>query len=208
MVPVVIVAGLVIHGIGWWLVASGRRDVWRLMPFVLGSMGVGALLVGSIEWATEVSLATAAGAGLVVGALLYVSTRVFVAIAVRWAVFRRDVEREYSQTSTVSASAELLLSLAIMVPSEELFYRGLVQGEAATVMSLAAAAGTAWICYIAANAPSRSLSIVFGAIVAGGLWGVLAWWSGGVLAGLASHILWTGAMLVAPPGAGRRAETT
>jgi hypothetical protein len=36
----------------------------------------------------------------------------------------------------------------------------------------------------------------------GGLWGALARWSGGGLASLASHILWTGAMLGLPPKVG------
>jgi membrane protease YdiL (CAAX protease family) len=49
--------------------------------------------------------------------------------------------------------------------------------------------------------PSRSLPIVAGALVGGALWGALAWWSGGVLAPLASHILWTGLMLARPPRA-------
>ena len=47
--------------------------------------------------------------------------------------------------------------------------------------------------------------MVAGAVVGGALWAGLAWWSGGVLASLASHILWTGCMLAFPPGAGRRA---
>jgi len=55
-----------------------------------------------------------------------------------------------------------------------------------------------------ANLPSRSLPIVAGAVVGGAVWGALAWWSGGLAAPLASHILWTGLMLVLPPGAGRR----
>jgi membrane protease YdiL (CAAX protease family) len=40
--------------------------------------------------------------------------------------------------------------------------------------------------------------------VGGVVWGGLAWWSGGVLASLGSHILWTGLMLLLPPGAGRK----
>jgi membrane protease YdiL (CAAX protease family) len=59
------------------------------------------------------------------------------------------------------------------------------------------------VVYVVANVPSRSLPIVAGAIVGGALWGALAWWSGGVLAPLASHILWTGAMLALPPRVGR-----
>jgi hypothetical protein len=56
---------------------------------------------------------------------------------------------------------------------------------------------------ILANVPSRSLPIIAGAIVGGALWGGLARWSDGVLAPLASHILWTGSMLALPPKVGR-----
>ena len=60
--------------------------------------------------------------------------------------------------------------------------------------------------YVVANVAEPSLPIVAGAHRGGRrLWTWLAWWSGGVLASLASHILWTGLMLVAP-GPGRPAE--
>ena len=91
-----------------------------------------------------------------------------------------------------------------MVPAEELFWRGLFQGRLAQATTAAAAAAIAWLGYIVANVASHSLPIVAGAIVGGAVWGVLAWWSGGVLASLASHILWTGLMLLLPPGAGRK----
>ena len=60
-----------------------------------------------------------------------------------------------------------------------------------------------WAFYVGANVPSRSLPIVLGAAVGGGVWAALAWWSGGMLASLASHILWTGLMLALPPAPGR-----
>ena len=70
-------------------------------------------------------------------------------------------------------------------------------------MAAGAAAVAAWLGYVVANISSRCLPIVAGAVVGGALWAGLAWWSGGVLASLASHILWTGLMLALPPGAGR-----
>jgi len=51
--------------------------------------------------------------------------------------------------------------------------------------------------------PEATGVAVAGAVVGGAAWGALAWWSGGLTAPLASHILWTGLMLVLPPGAGR-----
>ena len=42
-------------------------------------------------------------------------------------------------------------------------------------------------------------------IVIGILAQMVAWWSGALAAPLASHILWTGLMLVLPPKVGREA---
>ena len=110
---------------------------------------------------------------------------------------------KYSEAAEVSLRRSLVLSLVIMVPSEELFWRGLFQGRLAVAMAAGVAAVVAWSGYVVANVSSRSLPIVAGAVVGGALWNGLAWWSGGVLASLASHILWTGLMLALPPGAGR-----
>ncbi len=72
-------------------------------------------------------------------------------------------------------------------------------------MAPAAAALSHGPTYVGVNVASRSLPIVAAAIVGGAVWAGLAWWTGGVLASLASHILWTGLMLALPPGAARPA---
>ncbi len=133
------------------------------------------------------------------------ATRAFVWVAAHWGPFRRAVVEKYAEAATVPLATSLALSLLVMVPSEELFWRGLFQGRLGVAMGAATAAGLTWIVYVVANGPSRSLPILAGAIVGGALWTGLAWWSGGVLASLGSHILWTGAMLALPPGAGREA---
>lgn len=201
----VIVAGAVAEFVGWHLVATQRFDVWKLMPFVLGAMGVTAAAVRPPLAAADTSTATVALVGAATGLALYLGTRAFVSLASRWAPFRRDVAEQYGQAGEITLARSLVLSLAIMVPSEELFWRGLVQFRAEEATTTTAAALIAWAGYVAANAASRSLPIVAGAVVGGGLWVGLAWWSGGVLASLASHILWTGLMLALPPGAGRPA---
>ena len=201
----VMVAGFTAEIVGWWLVSIRRFDVWKLMPVVLGSMGVAAVVVRPPVAAVDTSNATAVAVGAGTGLALYLGTRVFVWIASRWAPFRRDVLDQYGRAGEVTLARSLVLSLAIMVPAEELFWRGLFQGRLAQATTAAAAAAIAWLGYIVANVASRSLPIMAGAIVGGVVWGALAWWSGGVLASLASHILWTGCMLAVPPGTGRPA---
>ena len=56
-----------------------------------------------------------------------------------------------------------------------------------------------WAVYLVANLPSRSLAIGAGAVVGGGAWALLAAATGGVLAPLCCHAVWTLAMIVAPP---------
>ena len=199
------VAGTFAEMVGWWWVVSRGRDVWRLMPVVLGAMGVAAVLARRPVWADGVTAVTALAAGIASGLVLYVATRAFVWVAAHWGPFRRAVVEKYAEAATVPLATSLALSVLVMVPSEELFWRGLFQGRLSVAMGAATAAGLTWIVYVVANGPSRSLPILAGAVVGGALWTGLAWWSGGVLASLGSHILWTGAMLALPPGAGREA---
>jgi len=198
----VIAVGIVAQMVSWWAISSGRVTVWRLMPFVLGAMGLVALLVlPSPERTTGVGRAIVVG--LASGLTLFLATRVFVAIASRWGPFARHVEQAYRAAAEQPIGAVLALSLLISA-AEEVFYRGLVQrafGE--TALGAGAAALVTLVAYALANLASRSLPIVAGAVVGGAVWGALAWWSGGFAAPLASHILWTGLMLVLPPGAGR-----
>jgi membrane protease YdiL (CAAX protease family) len=201
----VLIVGMLAEIVGWSRVAAGRADVWRSMPVVLGAMGVAAAIARPPVAAADTSALVAAGVGLASGLALYLGTLVFVRLASGWAPFRRDVEDQYGQAGEVTLARSLVLSLVIMVPSEELFWRGLAQGWLGEATTVAVGAVLAWIGYVVANVASRSLPIAAGAVVGGAVWGGLAWWSGGVLAPLASHILWTGCMLAFPPGAGRTA---
>lgn len=202
MQVVVMVAGASAEIVGWWLVSTGRRDVWTLMPVVLGAMGVAGVLARPPVAAADTSATTAVLVGLAAGLALYLGTRAFVWIASFWGPFRRDVAQKYGEAAEVTLARSLTLSLAVMVPAEELFWRGLVQGRLDDATAAGGAAVIAWLAYVIANIASRSLPIVAGAVVGGAVWAGLAWWSGGVLASLGSHILWTGLMLALPPRAG------
>ena len=131
----VMVAGLVAEIVGWWFVSARGRNVWRLMPIVLGTMGVAAVLAQPPVAAAEVTMIAALAIGLASGLALFLGTRVFVWAAAHWEPFRRDVVEKYSEAAEVSLRRSLLLSLVIMVPSEELFWRGLFQGRLAVAMA-------------------------------------------------------------------------
>jgi membrane protease YdiL (CAAX protease family) len=116
------------------------------------------------------------------------------------------VAAQYGWAEGTSRLQVIALSLLVVVPGEEVFWRGLVQGRLASTMVLAGAAGLAWIIYIGANAPARAVPILAAAVVGGALWVGLAWWSRGICASLASHMVWTGLMLIVPPGAAKASE--
>jgi hypothetical protein len=203
---IVIVLGIVAQMVAWWLISSRGRKVWEILPYVLGAMGIAALLLmPAPQRTTGVGVALAVGAAS--GSALFLGTRVFVAIAAHWGPFARHVEEAYREAADEPVRTALILSLLVSVPAEEIFYRGLVQRTlAGTWLGAGGAAVAVLVLYVIANLPSRSLPIVAGAVVGGAVWGGLAWWSGGLAAPLASHILWTGLMLVLPPKVGRERE--
>jgi len=199
-----IVAGLVVQMGAWWLVSSRRRQLWHVIPLVLAGMGVAAIVLMPAA-DPEVTDAAALAVGAASGIALFLGTRVFVALAVMWKPFARHVEAAYREAAEEPFVRSLVLSLLVSVPCEELFWRGLAQRTLAETWIGAGGAFVAvWLLYVVGNAPSRSLPIIAGAVVGGAVWGALAWWSGGLIAPLASHVLWTGLMLVLPPAVGRR----
>ena len=199
--------GALAEAIGWRLVATGRAMVWRLMPVIFLVMGIAAVVVRRPVAATKVGNGTALAVGLASGLILYVGTRVFVVVADRWEPFRRHVMEKYQEAAEVPLKEALALSLLIMVPAEELFWRGLFQARLDQSLPALAAGAWTWLAYVGVNLSSGSLPIIAGAVVGGALWAALAVWSGGMLASISSHMLWTGLMLALPPGAGRGGRT-
>ncbi|MGH2590382.1 MAG: lysostaphin resistance A-like protein [Actinomycetota bacterium] len=198
MEEAVIVVGLVAEATAWWFVAFRGRDVWRVMTPVLAAMGVAAISAGPPAWSPEVEPAVAVGAGFGAGVALYAATRAFVLVARPWRVFRRHAVGLYRRQGELSLAGALVLSVALTVPGEEVFWRGFVQPELAKTMDAWVAALLGWAAFVAANAPSRNLAVLASAVVGGAVWGALGWWSGGALAPLVCHAAWTALMLSFP----------
>jgi membrane protease YdiL (CAAX protease family) len=198
MEAAVMVAGLLAEMGAWWLVARGR-NIWTTMPPVLGLMGLAALLLGPPAWSPDVNAGASLALGIAGGVALYVATREAILVIGRWEPFRRHSLEMYRKQGGRSLGVALLLSIAISVPGEELFWRGLFQGELTDALDGSGVAPVlAWAAFVLANLPSANLAIAAGAIVGGAAWVALAWWSGGVLAPLACHVVWTGLMIAAP----------
>ena len=193
------VAGLIAEIVAWSLVARGR-NVWTTMTPTLATMGLVALIVGPIAWSPDVAAGASISVGLVLGVALYVATRIAIVVIGRWETFRLHSLEMYRKQGGLSLGVALALSIALSVPGEELFWRGLFQGQLASALDgrTALAAAIAWVAFVAANLASRNLAIAAGAIVGDAVWVALAWWTGGVLAPLACHIVWTGMMIAFP----------
>ena len=194
------IAGSVAEAIAWWLVAFRRASVWVVLTPLLVLLGAAAIVVGPPAWSPDVAAEVALAAGLVAGVALFGATRVFLGLVRDWDRFERDAVRIYLRRGPLSLGGALLLSLLLSVPGEELFWRGLVRSELVEAFdgSTGIATLAGYALFVLANLPSANLAVIASAVVGGAIWTVLAVWTGGVLAALACHAVWTGLMLGFP----------
>jgi membrane protease YdiL (CAAX protease family) len=199
---------LVAVGIGaqvalWRSVALGRLPFWPTISVAFGALGSAALLVGSVSWRDEVGAPASLAVGVGSGLLLYVATRVVVEGATRLPSLEASVIGVYGLSAGVSPVAMWALTLVLVVPGEELFWRGLVLPELQRSTSIVAGAVLTWVGAVGVTALWSSAPLLAAAVVGGAVWTALGAWSGGVLAPIASHLVWTSLMLAWPPSAGR-----
>jgi membrane protease YdiL (CAAX protease family) len=199
MVAAVVAAGVLAQAAMWWLISARRVPFWPATSATFAILGIAAVLVGIPGSTDAASLLVGVGSG----SALYGATRVVVAsLLERIPPFAASVSDVYGRSQEVPGPAAWVLTLAIAIPGEELFWRGLVLSELQEITSIAVGAGLAWFGYVVANAVLRNLSILAAAVVGGALWTVL----GSVRdvgAAVASHLVWTSLMLLWPPRAAR-----
>lgn len=200
VIVAIMAAGAAAVFLGWRVVAAGEASVWLVMTSILVAAGVGAVATGRVGLSPRLRWPWALPAGAVAGALLYVATAAFVLVVRRWPVFDRHVAEIYDQRRGLPLGMAFVLAALLTAPGEELFWRGLFQGRLAASWGWPAASMATWGAYIGANSASGSLPILAGAVVSGAVWGALALWTHGVLASLTCHSVWTGLMILRPPG--------
>jgi membrane protease YdiL (CAAX protease family) len=203
MSEVVAVAGIVGQMVAWTIVRRERWPFWTATVVTFAVLGVASVLAGDIACCADVDTGLAIGVGLASGVLLYAATRAVVAIATIHPRLKAGVTGIYARSTETSRAAKLAISLLVAVPGEELFWRGLVLPVLTDASNVATGAVLTWLAGAAVIAVWASVPLLAGAIVGGALWTGLAVWSGGVLAPFASHLVWTGLMLVWPPAAAR-----
>ena len=183
---------------GWMAARSGRVSVWAASAAAVLPLAGLSLVVGDVRATDEAGVPVAAGIGLVSGAGLYAATVAFLATARGWGALERDARAVYAARGSRSVPQAAFAAVLIGV-GEEPVWRGVVQPVAVAAFGPAGGVALSWAAYVGANAVSGSLSIVLGAAVGGAAWTVLAAWSGGVAASLASHAAWTALMVATPP---------
>ena len=199
MVPAVMVLGVAAEVVAWWAVGARGAGVWLVMGLTLPAMGVAAVIADPPSLSPAVSPELAVIAGMGAGSALYVATRAFVAIVRGWRAFHRQSVEMYERQRGLPLALALVLGAGLMVTGEELFWRGLFQPRLAEALDgRTAGAAATWVAFVFANLPSRNLAIIAGAVVGGAVWAALAWWTGGVLATLLCHSVWTALMLSFP----------
>jgi membrane protease YdiL (CAAX protease family) len=203
MADAVVALGLVAQLAVGRIVAGGRLSFWPATTVTLGALGIAAVLVGDPACCASVSAGAAVAAGIAGGVGFYAATRAVVGIASRHPALRDAVAGIYDRAIEVRPAIALVLSLAVAVPGEELFFRGLVLPQLRTATTPIGGAILTWLAGSGVNAAWGSLPLLAGAVVGGALWTVLGAWSGGVVAPLVCHLLWTAAMIAWPPRVAR-----
>jgi membrane protease YdiL (CAAX protease family) len=195
----VIVVGALAEALAWAAVVRGRGSIWRTLLPVLALMGVAAVLTDSVRTSPRVTFAAAAAVGFAAGAVLYLATRAFVHAVGGWTAFQQQSVRTYERQGSLPLWLALVLSVGVSALGEEVFWRGVVQPEfSRAVDGGALGAALSYLAFVAVNLPSANLAIIAGAIVGGAVWTILGWWTGGFLASLCCHAVWTALMLAFP----------
>jgi membrane protease YdiL (CAAX protease family) len=199
------VLGPLAHAGSWWLVRTRRVSIWVGSGVTLAVLGVAAVIVGPVVAAERFDVAGAVGLGALAGVLLWAATAAFMAVAVRTVpTLAAHTSSLYGERGDRSLAAALAVPLLLSAPGEELLWRGVVFGALdRSLDGPALAALVCWAAFAVVNVVSGSLPIILGAVVGGAVWTALAWWTGGVAASVACHIVWTGLMIVAPPRGAR-----
>jgi membrane protease YdiL (CAAX protease family) len=199
MVAVVMVAGALLEFAAWWAVSRKGISIWVAMGIALPALGIAAVAVREPSLSPSVSGGVAVAAGAAAGVALYLATRLFVVAVRPWRTFQRHSVELYARQAGLPLVAAIVLAAAVMAPGEELFWRGLFQAKLSVGLDgRTAGAAAAWVAFAVANLPSRNLAIIAGAVVGGAVWSALSWWTGGALASMVCHALWTALMLGFP----------
>lgn len=190
-----------------WVFRARRPNFWIRMPLVSGALGLHALqrrpemLAERPAWKD-----VAAGVGSAAG--LYAIFQIGDRLARRiMPAGGQDIEETYALRTLAPRPAIAALLIGVIAPSEELFWRGLLQraliGRFGRVKGTALAAAA----YGGVHLGSGNLTLTGAATVAGAYWGSEYSLDGRMIPLLLSHILWdVWIFLLQPTPGGKRSR--
>lgn len=156
-----------------WLVAGGLIGYAVVALAVLGRLDDVVGPVGLVE----------AGIGLGVGSAWLAATHVGHAVICRWSASFSEQVRDLYRRGLGEPPSRILGPIVAMAVAEELFFRGLVQGQAGIVVGVAV--------YTVVQFAERKWALALAALLGGTLWGGLFAFTGGLVAPVVAHVLWT-----------------
>ncbi|HZB02571.1 MAG TPA: hypothetical protein VE800_10725, partial [Actinomycetota bacterium] len=149
MIGPFLVVGVAIQAIAWRIVVLRRATFWPSVIVVWAILGVVALAIGDPRCCVERGVAVASAVGAASGLLLCGATRVVVSLASRWPVVATSVDDTYSRSGETSTVVAWVTTLAVVVPGEELFWRGVATPWLVEATATVPGAALAWLAAVA-----------------------------------------------------------
>ena len=198
----VVVGALAWAALCWWYLFGAGTQSWPRTWAVgagLVAYAVGALaLLGRLDEVVGPVGAAEVGLGVGVGASWLVATHVGHRVLCRWSPAFSDQVDDLYRRGIGDPPGTILGPLVLMAVAEELYFRGLVQGAIGLAGAVAA--------YTAVQLVERNVALALAALLGGTVWGLLAWWTGGLVAPTIAHALWTGVLTLVWPLRGCRPD--
>ncbi len=203
-------AGLAIAGTLFpWVFRSRFGNFWARMPLVAGVLGLLALWTRP-ELRREVPTATDVATGLVTAGGLYAVFQIGDRFARRFMPSgNEEIARIYALRTAAPRPVIALLLALVIAPSEELFWRGLLQHSFAKRFGTLPGAALASAGYGLVHLGSGNVTLTGAAATAGAFWGLQYALQGRIPALIVSHIVWDiWIFLVAPTERPRADQST
>lgn len=189
---VAVVACLAVAAGAWaFMFLPGREGIWPRTWIAAGALIVAATAslhaLGRLREVAGPFTAEELAIGLAAGGAWLLATHVGYRI-ITWVLpsFGRQVGDLYRLRDGDSTVGQMAGPIIAMGVAEELLFRGVLQGVGGFALALAA--------YTAVQAFERKWALALAALLGGAVWGALFAWRLGLVAPVAAHVLWTGAL--------------
>lgn len=185
---VLLVVGVLGALAGWaWLFCRPAEGVWTRTWVVAGALAGYAVVALAVTDQLDTALGPVdpgvVAVGVAVGGVWLGATHVGHAVLCRLVPgFLAQISDLYSMREGDRVGV-LVAPVVLMATAEELFFRGFVQGHVGLTGAVVVYAGVQLV--------TGKWALTLAAALGGTVWGLLLWWTGGLLAPVLAHVLWT-----------------